>query len=287
MRIDVSSYIPGSSPVHLCDARVKIVLLAAYSATLFLVRAWAGLGLAALAFGVVSAISGIGWKRYFGLLVPVYVVAALAVAFNGFSFDVWQAAGAASGASGGPGDVSAGVFANLPPVALVGSFGVVPAGFARGCFFAVRIVLLVTASLVVVYTTTSTQLTDAFAVFVRPLGRLRVPVDDAAMVLSLALRFIPVTAEELGRVHDAQWARCAAFSEGGLRTRLGAWQSVFVPLFVGLFRRADALAIAMDARCYGIGDAVRTSLGRKRLAASDIAVLAVGLAACIVLAVWL
>ena len=279
MRIDVSSYIPGSSPVHACDARVKVVLLAAYSATLFFVRTWMGLGLAALAFVAVAAASGIAWRRFFGLLAPVYAVAALAVAFNGFSLDVWQA--------GGLGDVLAGVLADVPPVALIGSFGLVPAGFARGCFFAARIVLLVTASLVVTYTTTSTQLTDALCAFMRPLRRLRVPVDDAAMVFSLALRFIPVTAEELARVRDAQWARGAAFSEGGLRARLGAWQTVFVPLFVGLFRRADALAVAMDARCYGTSDVPRTSLARRRLTAGDVCALVTGLAACAALAAWL
>lgn len=287
MRIDVSSYIPGSSPVHACDARVKVVLLAAYSAMLFFVRTWTGLGLAALAFVAVAAASGIAWRRFFGLLAPVYAVAALAVAFNGFSLDVWQAVGGASDAPGGLGDVSAGVLADVPPVVLIGSFGLVPAGFARGCFFAARIVLLVTASLVVTYTTTSTQLTDALCAFMRPLRRLRVPVDDAAMVFSLALRFIPVTAEELARVRDAQWARGAAFSEGGLRARLGAWQTVFVPLFVGLFRRADALAVAMDARCYGTSDVPRTSLARRRLTAGDVCVLVAGLAACAALAAWL
>ena len=283
MRINVSSYIPGTSVVHACDARVKIVLLAAYSVTLFLVDTWAGLVLCAALFASAAASSGIPLRRFFALLVPVYVLAAFAVVFNGFAFDVGQAAPGAPppllGHEPGP-------FGSLPPVALVGSFGLVPAGLARGCFFAARIVLLVTASLVVTYTTTSTALTDARSGFLRPLRRLRVPVDDIAMVFSLALRFIPVTAEELGRVHDAQQARGASFSEGGLWERLRAWQTVLIPLFVGLFRRADALAVAMDARCYG-AEPRRTSLHDRRLAGPSLAVLAAGLALCAAVAVAL
>ena len=282
MRIDVSSYIPGSSPVHACDARVKIVLLAAYSVTLFLVGTWTGLALCALVFVAVAALSGVPVRRFFALLVPVYVIAGFAVLFNGFALDVSQAApGAVPTVLG---DSFPGAFASLPPVALAGSFGFVPAGFARGCFFAARIVLLVVASLVVTYTTTSTALTDALADFLRPLRRLRVPVDDIAMVFSLALRFIPVTAEEFGRVHDAQQARGAAFAEGSLWQRLRAWQTVLIPLFVGLFRRADALAAAMDARCYG-AEAGRTSLRDRRLTGGSVAVLVVGLAACVAI-VW-
>ena len=182
----------------------------------------------------------------------MYAVAALAVAFNGFSLDVWQAVGGASDAPGGLGDVSAGVLADVPPVVLIGSFGLVPAGFARGCFFAARIVLLVTASLVVTYTTTSTQLTDALCAFMRPLRRLRVPVDDAAMVFSLALRFIPVTAEELARVRDAQWARGAAFAEGRPVER--AWargRPRSSPCSWGCSVGPMRWPMAMDARCYG------------------------------------
>ena len=285
MRLNVSSYIPGTSPVHACDARVKLVLLAAYSVTLFLVHSWTGLALCAVLFGAAAAVSGISARRYFSLIVPVYVIVAFTVVFNAFSLDVAQAA--VAGAPSGLGDVSAGVLGALPPVALAGSFGFVPAGFARGCFFAVRIILLVVASLVVTYTTTSTDLTSALSDFMRPLRKLKVPVDDIAMVFSLALRFIPITAEEFGRVHDAQQSRGAAFGTGSLWDRLRAWQTVLIPLFVGLFRRADALAVAMDARCYGAPDVERTSLDDRTFRARSAAVLAAGLAVCACLAVFL
>ncbi|MEA5019038.1 MAG: energy-coupling factor transporter transmembrane component T [Gordonibacter sp.] len=283
MRINVSSYIPGTSFVHTCDARVKIVLLAAFSVTLFFVDTWMGLGLCAVLFAAVALTSGVSVRRFLGLLVPVYVIAAFAVIFNSFSFNVFQVVAPI----GGLGDVSAGVFAALPPVPLVGSFGFVPSGFARGCFFAIRILLLVLSSLLVTYTTTSTQLTDALAGFLSPLRHFRIPVDDIAMVFSLALRFIPVTAEEFGRVYDAQWARGAAFSEGNLWRRLRAWQTVLIPLFVGLFRRADILAIAMDARCYGTPNVDRTSLVCCRFSVKSTIVLVAGLGACIALSVVL
>ena len=202
MRIEISTYIASSSPVHSCDARVKIVLLIAYSVTLFLVSSWWALGVCAAAFVALLGVSRIGPGGIFALSAPLLVIAGLAIVFNAFSFD---AQAASQAAVGGMGAVSAGVFEGAPPLMLAGAFGFVPAGFARGCFYALRIVLLVVASLLVSFTTTSTQLTEAFASFLRPLRRLRVPVDDVASVLSIALRFIPLVAEEIVRIHDAQW----------------------------------------------------------------------------------
>ena len=276
MRIEISTYIAGSSPVHSCDARVKIVLLIAYSVTLFLVSSWWALGVCAAAFVALLGVSRIGPGGIFALSAPLLVIAGLAIVFNAFSFD---AQAASQAAVGGMGAVSAGVFEGAPPLMLAGAFGFVPAGFARGCFYALRIVLLVVASLLVSFTTTSTQLTEAFA------SRLRVPVDDAASVLSIALRFIPLVAEEIGRIHDAQWSRGAKFGEGSIASRLRAWSTVLVPLFVGMFRRADDLAVAMDARCYGMPGVQRTSVTRKPLAARDVAKLLVGLVGCVALAV--
>lgn len=284
MRLKASSYIPGSSVIHTCDARVKIILLIAYSVTLFLVNTWAGIALCFVLFMAAALTSGVPVRRFTGMLLPVYAIVAFTIVFNAFAFDVGQVA---AGAASGLGDVSSGAFASLSPVPLVGTFGFVPAGFARGCFYAARVVLLVVGSLVVTYTTTSTELTGALSFFLRPLKRIGVPSDDIAMVFSLALRFIPVTAEEFGRVHDAQWARGASFAEGSLWERLRAWQTVLIPLFVGLFRRADSLAVAMDARCYGAPDAERTSLAPRAFSLGSGVALAVGLAACVGMAVWL
>lgn len=278
MRFNASVYISGTSPVHLCDARVKLVLLVGYSVTLFFVRTWVGLGLCALLFILVLLMSRVPLRTVFGLLVPIYVIVAFTVLFNGFSFDIGQARGEMAGL----GNVSAGMFSSWQPIPLIDSFGFVPVGFVRGCFYAVRIILLVAASLVVSFTTTSTDLTRALDTFLRPLRMVHVPTDDITMVFSLALRFIPVTAEEFGRVHDAQWVRGASFGEGSLWRRLRAWQTVLIPLFVGLFRRADVLATAMDARCYGAGK-LRTTLQDRRLTPQSVALLVAGSAVCFVL----
>lgn len=283
MNIRISTYIAGDSPLHACDARVKILLLLTYSITLFLIQSWWALAVCAAAFGAALAAARIAPGRLLFLSVPLMVIAVCAIVFNAFSFDA-EAAARATG-PGGLGAVSAGILQDTPSLTIAGSFGFVPAGFARGCFYAVRIVLLVVASLLVSFTTTSTDLTAAFSSFLRPLRRLHVPVDDAASVLSVALRFIPLVAEELGRIHDAQWSRGAAFSDGGLTTRLRAWATVLIPLFVGMFRRADSLAVAMDARCYGVPGVEPTSLAIRPFTASSAAVLIAGVVACVVVTV--
>ncbi|WP_417142684.1 energy-coupling factor transporter transmembrane component T family protein [Raoultibacter massiliensis] len=277
MQFNISIYIPGATSVHRLDARVKLVLLLAYSITLFFIHTWAGLLICIAACLAATILTRVSFGRMFSLLVPVYVILAFTLAFNSFALDVGHVA-----TIYGMGDVSAGVLTGAAPVPLFGTFGFVPEGFARGCFYALRIVFLVLASFIVCFTTTSNDLTDALNDFLKPLRAFRVPTQDIAMMVSIALRFIPVTAEEFGQVRAAQWARGAAFSDGSVIERLRAWQTVLIPLFVGLFRRADNLAIAMESRCYGMGD-TRTELNPRRLSGSSVAVLGIGLAACVAL----
>ncbi|WP_241158102.1 energy-coupling factor transporter transmembrane protein EcfT [Adlercreutzia sp. ZJ138] len=282
MGLSVQTYIPGSTPMHALDARVKLVLLAAYSVALFLIQTWLGLLCAFFLLAGAIALAKLPVSRIAGMLVPVYVIVLFTVLFNGFALDVSAATDrvVASGLAG----VSAGVLADWQPVVLVGNFGWYPAGFARGCFYAVRIVLLVAASLVLCFTTTSTKLTDALNSFLKPLRSFGVPIDDAAMIFSLALRFIPVTAEEFERVRVAQLSRGAKFDVGALQEKLRAWQTVLIPLFVGMFRRADSLAHAMEARCYGMPGVARTSLHDSSIPLAHVAALIAGLLTCIVLA---
>ena len=144
--------------------------------------------------------------------------------------------------------------------------------------YVVRISLVIMASFVITFTTTSTQLTDALASILRPLRALKVPVDDIAFTLSLALRFIPLLFEQLGQIKIAQTSRGAQFGSGSLWKRLKTWMVVLIPLFIGFFRQADSVAEAMDARCYGAGE--RTSLNAHAMRAGAWALLAVALAAC-------
>lgn len=283
MRISVSTYIYGTSPVHACDARAKIIVLIAYTIALFFVDTWLGMLAMVAALFVIVLLSRVGVRPFLPALTVTAVLMALTIVFNGFTIDI-AASSLQAPAAGVP---LAGESPVLPSAVLVGSFGITGAGMARGCFFALRILALVMGSLVVAYTTTSTALVDAFAGFLRPLRRLRVPVDDIATVLSIALRFIPVTFEELGRIHDAQVARCAPLDSGPLFARLRTWVAVFIPLFVRMFRRADALAVAMDARCYGASGVRRTSLSVRRFSGGAAFVVVAGLCFCVALAAFL
>lgn len=281
MQLSLNTYIPNDTPVHRLDARVKIVLLLAYSITLFFVRTWSGLLLCCALCLVLMVVGRIPFGRMAKLLIPVYFILVFTLVFNSFAFDV-----AHVGSAYGIGDVSAGALSGVAPVPLIGSFGFVPEGFARGGFYALRIIFLVLASFVVSFTTTSNDLTDAFNDFLKPLRIFKVPTHDIATMVSIALRFIPITAEEFERVRAAQWARGAAFAEGSLVHRLRAWQTVLIPLFVGLFRRADNLAIAMEARCYGIGVA-QTKLDPRPFSLLSAAVLSAGLVLCVCLSIFL
>ncbi|MBQ9043305.1 MAG: energy-coupling factor transporter transmembrane protein EcfT [Eggerthellaceae bacterium] len=199
--------------VHRCDARAKIVLLLAFSIGIFFAGNW----LALAAFAIVAALAVVLARLPFGevnrLLAPVYVLAAFSVLFNVIA---------------------------TPSVD----------GLMAGLFFGVRMIVLIAASFVVCLTTSSNELLGAFRWFIGPLKHLRVPVDDIAFTLALSLRFIPVIEREFETVRAAQKSRGAELS-GSLAHKLSIWGAAFSAVFVGLFRHADALATAMDARCYG------------------------------------
>ena len=230
-------YLPGTTVVHTCDARAKLVLLLLYSILLFWADTWVGLALFCLVLFAVQGLARIAPARVFVPLVPVVVLAAFTVLFNAIPFS-WE-------------------------------------GLARGAFFGCRMLVLVAASYVVCFTTTSEEAVAAFTSLIRPLSHLRFPVDDAAAVLSLSLRFIPLMAVQYTRIRDAQTARGARMDEGSFVQRLKAWSAVFVPLFISMFQRADAVSVAMDARCYGASPA-RTSLSQRAFAPRDVATLVVG-----------
>ncbi len=248
--------------MHRADARVKLVLLLMFSVGVFFVSTWKGLGLYALAVLAAMAIARLPLARFCALSVPLLVVLAFIWLCNSFALDI------ANIAPSGLGGVSAGFATGWPPVALVGQFGFVPEGCMFALFYAVRILLILFASFVVTFTTPAEGLTSAFASLLKPLRALRVPVDDAATMLSIAVRFIPLTAEELVRVRNAQAARGAKFGEGGPWQRIFQWRTVFIPLVVRLFRRADVLGQSMDARCYGKG--LRSSLAAAPMGAGQV-----------------
>ena len=253
------AYVAGASPVHLLDPRVKVVLLLALTTAAFLVGRWEALAAMALALVALLALSGVPLARLARGLAPVALLLVALLALNALRLD-------------GTGDV--------------GPFGwrvVSSQGALRGAVVALRVVVMVAASLLLTSTTSSEALGESVLSLLRPLRALRVPVDDVAMVLTIALRLIPVCAEQLDRVVTAQRARGARVGQGGVLRRVTSWVPVVIPLVVGLFRRADALAVAMQARCYGMGERTRLSAGGLR--ARDVAALCVGIAVCVVVSV--
>lgn len=209
------------------DARVKVTLLLVATAALFAARAPWALAVWAMLCLLVLRASGIGGKAVARALKPVALLFAFIVCANLVSCD-------------GSADV-----------AIAGSVGISTVGAARAATAVARIIMLVCLALSVAESTTPTKLAHACTSLMRPLGHIGVPIEDVALVLSMALRFIPVVSEEAGRIRLAQRARGVNFDEGSVLRRVRAWAAVLTPLVVGLFRRADRVAESMDARCYG------------------------------------
>ena len=241
------------------DARVKMLLLLAATIAVFAAGApWALAVWCAVAIGALAA-SGMGARAVLRNLRPVLLLFVLIICANLVSCD-------------GSADI-----------VVSGSWGLSTAGAARAMTAIVRIVLLVCLALAVAISTTPTKLADACTALMRPLGRFGVPVADIGLVLSMALRFIPVVSEEAARIRLAQRARGVDFEGGSVFARVRAWATVLTPLVVGLFRRADRIAESMDARCYG--QASQVEAPRVPLAARDRMVVAAGLGAMAALTV--
>lgn len=225
-----SIYLDRDSGVHRCDARLKLCTLIIYSVCLFFVDTWVGMLAFAAMFFIIMCAAHINAKRMLIPLVPAFIIVAFTLLGSSFAWD---------------------------GTALVYT----AEGFSRGLFIAVRIILLLGASFILCYTTRSTDLTTALCWYLSPLRTFKVPIDDIAMVFSLALRFIPLTAEEFFSIKEAQWSRGALFDQGGVICRVKAYSAIILPLLVGMFRRAETVARCMDVRCYGLmRSVVRTTL---------------------------
>ncbi|HJG37851.1 ATP-binding cassette domain-containing protein [Enorma phocaeensis] len=218
---------PLASPLlSRIDARVKIVLLLGATIAIFAAQAPWALALWILAAAVSLGMGGVGPSALLRSIRPVAALLLFIVCANLVSCD-------------GTGDI-----------ALWGALGVSTAGGLRAAVAVIRIALLVSFALAVSSSTTPTALAEGCVRLMRPLGRFNVPVADVGLMLSMALRFIPLVTEEVHRIRMAQAARGVAFDEAGVIKRVHAWASVLTPVVVGLFRRADRVAESMDARLY-------------------------------------
>lgn len=271
------AYIPGTSPIHTMNAQVKIILACVFAIAVFFVEQWAGLLLLTAAVALLYMIARIPVTKAARGLIPIAFILAFTIVVHAFSISLDTAAA--------PGLSAAGSLGLTQRWVLFGSFGITLDGLMRGLFFGLRIVMLVLICSLLTFTTSMVDLTDAMRKMLAPLRRFGVPVDDIAMMVSIALRFIPTTAREAQTIQRAQKARCADFDAGNVFQRLKSWVPVLVPLFVRLFRRADDLADAMDARCYAGG---RRSYARTMaLTACDVAALVIGTVAIVAVCILL
>lgn len=222
--IPLGGYTPLPTFVHRTDARIKLFVLLAFSICVFTLDTWEGISVFALMIAFFVNAAEMPSKAVVRGVKPTLVILVFMLLANGLS-----------------------LHAVYP---LVGTFGIDPNGMLLGLFFVIRIVLLVAATLIVTFTTSHAQLTEALTWLLGFLRPLKVPVDDLVTMLSIALRFIPTTMEEFDRIAMAQRARGAKFDQGNPLVRLKAWIPVFIPLFVSLFKRSVDLANAMDSRCY-------------------------------------
>lgn len=245
--ITIGQYYPSDSVIHRLDPRVKLFATMIYMITLFVYKGLAGLGLITLfLFGVIQ-LSKVPLGYMFKGLRAIMVL----LLFTSF-FNLTMTPG-------------------LVTYWKWGIFQVTDTGVVNAVTIAIRLVYLILGTSLMTLTTTPNQLTDALEQSLRPLNKIHIPVHAIAMMMSIALRFIPILVEETDKIMKAQMARGADFENGNILQRAKNMVPLLVPLFVSAFRRADDLAMAMEARCYNGGEG-RTRMkplryeGRDRLA---------------------
>jgi energy-coupling factor transport system permease protein len=241
--ITFGRYLPGISFLHRLNARFKLLILILFLVVLFMLKTFTGLGLLILFLLVVTAAAQIPLHYMVISLRPMTFI----VIFTAIVYFLFTKGGL--------------VLLRLGPLTIE------QAGVTAGLFVIMRLVGLVMMSGLLMLTTTPLSLAHGVELFIRPLGRLGFPAAETAMIMTIALGFIPTLSEESQRLLRAQVARGADF-EGGFFSRARKFAPLMVPLFIGAFRRADELALAMEARGYRIG-AVRTRMREDPVALLD------------------
>ena len=241
--ITLGQFFPGQSVVHRTDPRVKIVLTLAFIILLFTVKGPVAYGLMAFYVFTVIFLSKISCKVIFKGLKPIIFIVAFTAVIN-----IFYTAG----------DV----------LWSFGIFKITAQGIENAVYMVIRIILLILGTSMLTYTTSPISLTDGLESRLGPLKKFRLPVHELAMMMCIALRFIPTLIEETDKIMNAQKARGADFESGSIIDRAKALIPVLVPLFIGAFRRADELATAMECRCYRGGEG-RTKMKLLRYQRND------------------
>ncbi|MBP5404444.1 MAG: energy-coupling factor transporter transmembrane protein EcfT [Clostridia bacterium] len=238
-------YYPSNSPVHKLDPRVKLLIVLFYVVTVFFVVDYAMYGALFLFIVAVALISKIPLRVLFRTVRAVVILVLITSAINLF-------------------------FTKGEQLLFSWKFiSIYKEGVERAIKLALRLILLMLFPSILTLTTTPMELTDAIESLLAPLKVIKVPVHAIALIMSIALRMIPILMEETNKIILAQKARGADFDTGGVLKKAKAMIPVLVPLFVGAFRRADELALAMDARCYS-SVAKRTKYKVMKLTVADL-----------------
>ena len=241
--ITLGQYYPGSSWVHRLDPRTKIIATLVYVAAIFVVPDFIGFAIAFLALAAVIVISGVPLKFLLRGLKPVFFIIALTFILNLFMI---------------PGDV----------LVKWGFLTITEQGLHTAVFMGIRLVLLIIGASMLTLTTKPINLTDGIESLLKPFERVGLPAHDLAMMMTIALRFIPTLLEETDKIMKAQQARGADFETGNIIRRAMSLIPILVPLFISAFRIAQDLAMAMESRCYG-GSGKRTRMNAVKLGGND------------------
>ena len=227
--ITLGQYYQTDSTLHRLDPRVKIVATLVYIVSLFVVDNFIGYIIAAAFLATAIVLSKVPVKFIFKGMRAIYMLLVITMVFNLFLT---------------PGE----------PLVSFWKLKITKEGLKIAIMMGVRLVFLITGSSLMTLTTTPNQLTDGLESLMKPLKKLHVPVHEISMMMSIALRFIPILMEETDKIMKAQMARGADFESGSLVQRAKSLIPLLVPLFISAFRRANDLAMAMEARCYRGGE---------------------------------
>ena len=249
--ITLGQFFPGSSPIHRLDPRTKLVMLVVYIVALFMAKSWVSYGVCFAFLAICIAVSDIPLKAIVRGMKPLVFILVFTGVLN--------------------------IFFTGGETVLVSFLGIsiTLEGLVRAFFMVIRILLMITCTFLLTYTTSPISLTDGLESLMSPLKKIRVPVHELSMMMCIALRFIPTLIEETDKIMSAQKARGADFETGKLMDRVKALIPILVPLFISAFRRADELATAMECRCYQ-GGAGRTKMKLLRFARGDLYAFCIG-----------
>ena len=259
--ITLGQYFPGNSPVHRLDPRTKLLMLVVYIVALFCAVSWVSYAAVFVFLAATISISKIPVKSIVRGMKPLIVILVFTGVLNLF-FTV------------GEGE----------PLVDFWVFTIYTEGVVRAFFMVIRILMLISGTFLLTYTTSPISLTDGLESLLGPLKVFRLPVHELSMMMCIALRFIPTLIEETDKIMSAQKARGADFETGSLLQRVKALVPILVPLFISAFRRADELATAMECRCYQGGEG-RTKMKILHFTYFDFVAYGIGAALIVVVSV--